>query len=143
MCTFGVLGLSCEALAAQSGPKPPGFHTTTREPKRAHLRVLAFKNHQNSTRRPPEREEKNEFCGGRGKKKSEILGGPAAGGPAEGGPAEALNTHSPHTAHNTEQHTATHTQHTTNKQSHYLLELFLDFSEEAVLSCSICASHGS
>ena len=27
MCTFGVLGLSCEAPAA---PKPPGFHTTAR-----------------------------------------------------------------------------------------------------------------
>ena len=35
MFTFGVLGLSCEALAA---PKPPGFHTTAREPKRAPLR---------------------------------------------------------------------------------------------------------
>ena len=33
MCTFGALGLSCEGPAA---PKPPGFHTTTREPKRAH-----------------------------------------------------------------------------------------------------------
>ena len=39
MCTFGVLGLSCEAPAA---PKPPGFHTTAREPKRAHLRVPVF-----------------------------------------------------------------------------------------------------
>ena len=29
MCTFGVLWLSCEAPAA---PKPPGFHTTTKEP---------------------------------------------------------------------------------------------------------------
>ena len=39
LCTFGVLGLSCEAPAA---PKPPGFHTTAREPKRAHLRVPIF-----------------------------------------------------------------------------------------------------
>ena len=31
MCAFGVLGLSCEAPAA---PKPPGSHTTAREPKR-------------------------------------------------------------------------------------------------------------
>ena len=30
MCAFGVLWLSYEAPAA---PKPPGFHTTTREPK--------------------------------------------------------------------------------------------------------------
>ena len=28
MCTFAVLGQSCEAPAA---PKPPGFHTTERE----------------------------------------------------------------------------------------------------------------
>ena len=33
------LGLSCEAPAA---PKPPGFHTTAREPKSAHLRVLVM-----------------------------------------------------------------------------------------------------
>ena len=43
------------------------------------------KHHQNSTRRPPERENKNENGGGRGKKKSEIFGGPAEGGPVEGG----------------------------------------------------------
>ena len=39
------------------------------------------KHHQNSTRRVPEREEKNEFCGGRGKKKREILGPPPFGPP--------------------------------------------------------------
>ena len=38
------------------------------------------KHNQNSTGRHPKREEKNEFCGGRGKqKKSEILGGPGEG----------------------------------------------------------------
>ena len=36
MCTFGVLGLSCEAPGAQ---KLPGLHTTTR----AHFRVPAFR----------------------------------------------------------------------------------------------------
>ena len=41
MCAFGVLWLLCEAPPA---PKLPGFHTTVREPKRAHLRVLAFEN---------------------------------------------------------------------------------------------------
>ena len=35
MCAFGVLWLSCEAPAA---PKPPGLHTTAREPKSAHFR---------------------------------------------------------------------------------------------------------
>ena len=45
-----------------------GFHTTTQEPKRAQLRVPAFKNTTKIAREDPEREEKNEFCGGRGKK---------------------------------------------------------------------------
>ena len=54
---------------------PPGFHTTTREPKRAQ----AFKNTTTIQREETQREEKNEFCGGRGKKKSEILGGPGEG----------------------------------------------------------------
>ena len=66
---------------------PPGFHTTVQEPKRAHFRVPVFKNTTKIQRkRPKEREEKNEFCGGRGKNKSEILGGPAEGGPWKGGP---------------------------------------------------------
>ena len=70
MCTFGVLWLSCEAPAA---PKPPEFDTTTRE-----LQTCTFEgpslqeHHQNSTRRHPEREEKNEFCGGRGKTKTKF-----------------------------------------------------------------------
>ena len=71
--------------------RPPEFHTTARE-----LQTCAFKgtglqkHHQNSTRRHPEREKKSENGSGRGKKKREILGGPAEGGPAEGGPAEGV-----------------------------------------------------
>ena len=42
------------------------------------------KHHQNSTKAPTREGEKNENCGGRGKKENEILGGPAEGGPAEG-----------------------------------------------------------
>ena len=66
------LRLPCETPAASG---PPGLHTTTRE-----LQTCTYegpglqKHHQNSTKRPPEREEKNEFCGGRGKKKRDILG---------------------------------------------------------------------
>ena len=56
MCAFGVLGLLCEAPA----------------------------DHQNSTRRKPRETQKERNGGGRGKKKSEILGCPAEGGPAEG-----------------------------------------------------------
>ena len=58
MCTFGILGLLCEAPAA---PKPPKFHE----------------------KNPPEREERNEFCSGRGKKR-ELLGPPPFGAPLSG-----------------------------------------------------------
>ena len=84
---------------------PPGFHTTAREPKRAHLRVLVFTTTPKIQRKGPTREgEKNKNCGRRGKKKSEILGG-LAEGPRRG----VRQRGSEHTHH-------THTQHTTNKQ---------------------------
>ena len=74
--------MHCETPAASG---PPGFHTTAREPKRAPLRVPAFNHHQNSMRRPPERQEKNEFSGGRGKKKERKFGRSwGKGGPGEG-----------------------------------------------------------
>ena len=57
-----------------------GFHTTAREPKRAHLRVLAFRNTTKIQREDPQRETKSENGGGRGEKKREILG-PAPFGP--------------------------------------------------------------
>ena len=38
ICAFGVLWLSCAPVA----PKPPGFHTTVREPKRAHSAFVAI-----------------------------------------------------------------------------------------------------
>ena len=55
-------------------PKPPGLHTTAREPK--------F--HEKT---PQEREERKKIVAGEGNK-FEILGFPAEGGLAEGGPAE-------------------------------------------------------
>ena len=69
---------------------PPGFHTTAREPKCAHFRVLAFKNTTTKFHeRTPRERKKKENCGGRReKKRAEILGGPAEGCPAEGCPAE-------------------------------------------------------
>ena len=83
-----VVGVTTPAQQAEleeaKASGPPGFHTTAREPKRAHLSAWRFKHHQNSTRRPPEREEKNEFCGGTGRKKREILGTPPFGPPPFG-----------------------------------------------------------
>ena len=68
--------------------------------KQAHLRVPTDQNttkipredsqrEKKDTRRSPERGEKNKNCGGKEKKKRDILGGPAEGGPAELGPSGA------------------------------------------------------
>ena len=100
MCTFGVLWLLCEAPAARGSGQQ--------------------KHHQNSTRRHPERVEKNEFCGERGRRKSEIWGGPGEGRSREGRskPNLETNTHmkphrvqglgnNKHTTQHTTQHNAT------------------------------------
>ena len=76
MCTFGVLWLSCEA---RSGGAAGVSHDSPRAQTCTFEGPGLQKHNQNSTKRHPEREEKNEFCGGRGKKKSEILGGPGEG----------------------------------------------------------------
>ena len=47
---------------------PPGFHTTTREPKRAHLSVPVFKNTTKIQREDPRERRNNEISGGREKK---------------------------------------------------------------------------
>ena len=67
MCTFGVLGLSCE------NPGGPATMPCTFEGPRA------SKHHQNSTTRPPrEREKKRaKMEAGKGTQKREILGGSA------------------------------------------------------------------
>ena len=64
---------------------PPGFHTTAREPKRAHFRVPAFTNTTKkfNERTPRERKKERKLWRER-EKKSEILGGPAEG-PSGGG----------------------------------------------------------
>ena len=135
MCTLGVLGLSCEAPAA---PKPPAgaSHVTeaagaSHDSPRAQTRTFEGSGLQKTPKfndKTPRERQKEQKCGGRGEKKSEILGGPAEGGPAEGGPEEGCpaeggpvegpTQHTPtthnntqHTTHNT--HTTTHT-HTTN-----------------------------
>ena len=50
----------CEAPAV---PKKLRFHTTAREPKRAHLRAGTSKHHQNSTRRHTVREKERNWWG--------------------------------------------------------------------------------
>ena len=67
---------------------PPGFHTTAREPKRHILGFRPSKTPPKFNEKTPRETQKERNGGGKGKKKSEILGGPAEGGPAEGGPSE-------------------------------------------------------
>ena len=127
MCTFRVLGLSCEVPAAL---KPPGFHTTVREPKRAHLRVPAFE--PPKFKEKTEREKKNEIAAGEGEKKSKMLGGPSEGGeaegvrqrgvprrgcPVEGGLGEGLNQQ--HNNNTTTHNNTTTTQHNNTTQQHH------------------------
>ena len=114
------------SLSWRSSPKPPGLHTTTREPKRALEGPGLQKHNQNSTRRPPEREEKNEFCGGRGKKRAKFWAVRRRGGPVEvvrqkgcgvmRKVVKPTNNHTTNTNHNTPtQNNTQHTQ-TTHKQ---------------------------
>ena len=76
------LWLSCETPAASG---PPGLHTTARE-----LQTCTFEGPgaSNTTKipreRPKEREKRMKNCGGRGKKKREILG-PHPSGPHPSG----------------------------------------------------------
>ena len=121
MCTIGVLGLSCAARSggaagvSHGGPRTPNVHISG---------IQRFKHHQHSTRRPLERQ-KGRNGGGKGKKKREILGGPAEVGPAEGGGSggegsggEALNTPTKQEHKNTQQHRTTHSNtYTHNKQT--------------------------
>ena len=81
MCTFGVLGLSCEAPAAL---KPPGFHTTTRE-----LQTFTFKGSgaSNTTKIPradTQIDTKRAKWSREREKKREILGPPPFGAPPFG-----------------------------------------------------------
>ena len=74
-------GVFLDKLVSNSIERLPGFHTTAREPKRAHLRVPAFKNTTKIQREDPQRERERKkkrakMGAGEGKKR-EILGGPA------------------------------------------------------------------
>ena len=77
MCTFGVLGLSCEA-----------------PPKRVHLRVSSFKNTTKIPREDLQRGKKRtNVAAGEGKKRAKFWavqgkGGPGKGGPGKGGPGK-------------------------------------------------------
>ena len=71
--------------------KSPGIHTTAREPKRAHLRVPAFKNNTKKQREDPEeRKTKWKIVAGVGKKRVKFWAVPAEGGSGRGRSGWAL-----------------------------------------------------
>ena len=118
----GSKGGGPQGWGSPKAPKPRrGFTRTTREPKRAHLRVLAFQNTTKIQREDTQRGKKRtNFAAG--EEKSEILGGPGEGrsweGRSRGGRSEPnLETNTPHTQHTTHNTTPHHTPHTTRQQS--------------------------
>ena len=86
MCTFGVLGLSC---ASPGGPVWWGRPGVSHDNPRAQTCTFQGSGLQNTTkiqpRKRPRETQKERNGGGKGKKKREILGGPAEGCPVEGG----------------------------------------------------------
>ena len=111
MCTFGVLGLSCETPAAfknTGGPIRPA-----REPKRAHWRVPAFKNTTKIPREDPRERERK-------KRKWRRKGGPAEGRSGESAVRRREAAQPKHTQQHTHthQHTHRHTQSPTRTLQH-------------------------
>ena len=90
MCTFGVLGLSCETPAAPPDRAAGGSHTTARELQTCTFQGPGASNTKIPRKRPKEREKRIKKVAGDGKKKREILGphpsGPHPSGPTTSGP---------------------------------------------------------
>ena len=72
------LGLSCETLAASG---PPGLHTTTREPKRAHLTPPALQTPPKFHEKTPRERQKDRTWGGEREKKTQNFWPPHPSGP--------------------------------------------------------------
>ena len=81
-------GCRVRAPAARSGGAVGVSHDSPRAQMCTFQGSGLQKHQQNSTKGPQERERRMKIVAGGGKKKSEILGGPAEGCPAEGCPAE-------------------------------------------------------
>ena len=72
-------------------PKPPGFHTTAREPKHAHLRAPALQTPPKFNEKTPRETQKERNFRWERAKKERNFGGPAEGGPAESKPTTTRN----------------------------------------------------
>ena len=63
----------------------PGFHMTARELQTCTFQGSGLQTPPKFNEKTPRETQKEQNGGGKGKNKSEILGGPAEGGPVEGG----------------------------------------------------------
>ena len=104
---------------------PPGFHTTAREPKRAHLRAPALQTPKFHEKTPREGRKKRILRRDR-EKERDILGGPGEGRSREGrsreGPSrehdQTKTLKPPHGNRETNTNTHKHTQTLTNTHKH-------------------------
>ena len=89
MCVWA-LGLSCETPVA---PPDRAAGARTRQPESPNVHISGFRSSKTPTKfneKTQERERRMKIVVGGGKKKSEILGGPAEGCPVQGCPAEVV-----------------------------------------------------
>ena len=109
------VGSSWAVVWGPAAPKPPGFHTTARETRRAHLRVPFFTKTTKIEREDTEREEERKWSERR-KKKDEILGG---SGSAEGGPnQQQQHQHEPQQQTTTNNNKQPHNNNQTTQHNH-------------------------
>ena len=135
MCTFGVLGLSCASPRRPGLVGPPGFHTTAREPKRAHFRALAFKTPPKFNEKTSQREKKEWKLWREREKKERNFGRSGEKGRGRaGGPGTRHTQHTQHTQHTHNTHNIAHDN--TNVVFSRILSFVL--SRVFVFFCPVC-----
>ena len=118
-CTFGVLGLSC---ASSGGPVWWGRRGFTRQPESPNVHILGSRPSKTPPKfheKTPRETHKDQNGGGRVKKKSEILGGPAEGVQLRGRVRrKVVQGKSKPTTTTTKQHNNTTENNTTTTKQH-------------------------
>ena len=121
-------GLSC---ASPGGPVWWRRRGSTRQPESPNVHISGSRPSKTPPKfneRTPRVEEKNKFCGGKGKKKSEILGGPGegrSGGGGSGGDSQKIlntptstNRHQQATTNNNQEQQTTTTENLAKTLKH-------------------------
>ena len=87
MCTFGVLGLSCEAQAA---PEATGVSHDNERAQTCTFEGSGLQKHHQNSAKGPTREKRLKTVAGEGKKGAKFWGSSGGGVQRRGGPAEGL-----------------------------------------------------